>query len=137
MGFLFYLSDQSIYRCANTRLSFFYSNWSKIALQRCVSFCCTMKWISYMYTYVPSLLDHPPTHPHPTHLDRHRAPNWAPCAIQQVPTIYPFYTWKCIYVKSNLPVRPTLPCPPRVHMSVLYICVSIPVLQIGSSVPFF
>ena len=27
-----------------------------------------MKWINYMYTYIPSLLDLPFTHPHPTHL---------------------------------------------------------------------
>ena len=45
-------------------------------------FCCTMKWISYMYTYIPSLLDLSSTPlPHPTHLGCHRAPSWPPCAI--------------------------------------------------------
>ena len=37
--------------------SFF--NWSIIVLWGCVSVCCTMKWISYMYTYIPSLVGFP------------------------------------------------------------------------------
>ena len=60
-------------------LIFFY--WSIIALQCCFSFRCTMKWISCMYTYIPSLLGIPPPHPHPTHLGHHRAPSWASCAL--------------------------------------------------------
>ena len=39
---------------------FSFLNWS-IVLQCCDSFCCTMKWISYMYTYIPPLWD---PHPH-------------------------------------------------------------------------
>ena len=43
-----------------------------------------------------------------------------------------------MYANPNLPFYPTpLPAPLHVHMSFLYICVSIPALQIGSSVPFF
>ena len=97
-------------------IKFFFFNWGIVALQCCVSFCYTMNWISYMYTYIPSLLDLPPTPtPNPTHLGHHRAPSWAPCVIQQVPTSYLFYTWQCRYVNPNLSIHPTppslFPCP--------------------------
>ena len=42
-----------------------------------------------------------------------------------------------IYLNATFSVRPTFSLPRCVHKSVLYICVSIPSLQIGSSVPFF
>ena len=68
-----------------------------------------MKRTSCMYTYIPSLLDLPPTPLNPTHLGHHRAPSWAPYAIQQVPTRYPFYTWQWTYVNPNLPIHPPPP----------------------------
>ena len=49
----------------------------------------------------------------------HRAPNWAPCAIQQVPTSYLVSTWYCINVSAALSVQPTLPFPCCVHMPIL------------------
>ena len=39
----------------------------------------------------------PSSFPHPTPPGHHRAPSWAPCATQQFPASYAFYTWESIY----------------------------------------
>ena len=53
----------------------------------CVSFCCTTNE-SAINTHISPLswTSLPPTHCHLTPLGHHRAPGWAPYAIQQLPT---------------------------------------------------
>ena len=67
-----------------------------IALQYCVGFCHTATWISHRYTYVPSLLNLPPTS-HPSRLLQrcYRAPVRVPLAIQLIPIGYVerWYWW--------------------------------------------
>ena len=57
--------------------------------------------------------------------------------IQQLPTIYLFHTWWCVYFSATLSIHPPLSCPHCVHKFILYVCVSVNALQIGSSVAFF
>ena len=68
----------------------------------------------------------------PTNLGHHRAP----CDIQQLP-ISCFTHGMHISVNPNLPINLTLPFPSCVYRSILYVCVSIPALEIVSLVLFF
>ena len=64
---------------------------------------CATAWISY--TCVPTLMRLPPSTPsHPCRYQR--APGWAHCATQQLPTSCLFDTWKCLYGNATLSVHP-------------------------------
>ena len=51
--------------------------------------------------------------------------------------VHLFYIWKCIGFHATVSIHPTLSLPLCVHKSVLYVCVSIAALQIGSLAPYF
>ena len=54
--------------------------------------CFAMSWWSLPYNAnIYSLCLEPVSHP--TLLGHHRAPGWAPCVIQKIPTSYLFYIW--------------------------------------------
>ena len=76
--------------------------------------------------------------PHPISLCGYRALVWVPWVIQQIPSGYLFYIWQCMF-PCTFSIHPTLSFlpPHRVHKSVLYVCISIAVLQIGSSLQSF
>ena len=56
----------------------------------------------YKYTYIPSTFSLPPHPPHLTPLGHHRAPSWAPRAIQHLATSHLFYTCMCIQLLSHV-----------------------------------
>ena len=95
----------------------------------------TIRW----YTYISSLLNLPLT-PTPTPIQASGLPQRTKLRslyyIQQVPTSYLLYMWQCTYVNPSLPVQPT-PSLLLVSTHLFYTSVSIPGLQIGSSVPCF
>jgi len=96
--------------------------WGSIAFSEWIRYSHTFIYL-YIYTQ-PSLLNLPPAP-----LDRHRAPSWAPWAVQLSHRLS--HTRWCVYVDPSLPAQPP-PLPHHVPMSVDLSC-----LQLGSSVPFF
>ena len=89
------------------------------------------------YIYITSSLSLPPAHPHPIFVGHHRAAGWAPCITQQLLTSYLFHIWSSMYVDVTFSIHPTLSFPHCVHKSILYICITVPSLHIGSLIPFF
>ena len=102
-------------------------------------FCCITKWVSYIYIHIyPYLLPlASPSHPpYPTPLGGHKAPNWSTCAMWLLPTSYLQLVVYICPCHSLISSQLTLP-PPLVLKSILYVCVFIPVLPLGSSEFFF
>ena len=62
----------------------------------------------YVYTH-PLPLEPLPASCQPS--SHHRAPGWAPCVVQQLPTSYLFYTWQHTCVNATLSICSTLPFP--------------------------
>ena len=83
----------------------------------------------------------PPSHfpPFPTPLGCYRSLVWGPRVIQQTPIGCLFYIQCCVCVHAalSIPLNLSFLSPALVHKSVLYICISIAALEIGSSVPSF
>ena len=117
----------------------FIFNWPIIALHYCVGFCLMPTWISLKHTYVPSLLNLPPTS-RPSHPSRllqspgmsslsHRAnSHWLSISHAVV------YMFPCYSLRSS---HPLLTPPPPVSVSLFSMSVSslLP-CKIGSSGSF-
>ena len=85
-----------------------------------------------MYTYIPSF---PPHHSIPSH------PSIPPIQVSQSTELsslcYTADSHQLFYTgHMSIPISQFIPPYPQVHLSVLYVCISVPALQIGTPVPF-
>ena len=104
------------------------------ALQCCVGFCHTATRISHKYTYIPFLLNLPPT---PLHFSRlSQSTQLSSLCPQSNFSLAICFTHGNVCFNTTPLIRPRLSFPCCAHKSVLYVCISIPALQIGSSMPF-
>ena len=122
------------------KYSFFkkiYFNWKLITLQYCGGFCHTFTLISYGCTSVPPpdpsyhLPPYPIPQGHPSAPALSTLPHASNLDRQSISHMI-IYMFQCYSLKSSHPHLL-----PRVQKSVLYICVSVAVSHIGSSLPFF
>ena len=91
---------------------------------------------AYICPHITSLLSLPPTLPIPPLqvVTKHRADLPVLCCCFPL-AIY--FTFGSVYMSRLLSLHPSFPFPCCVLKSILYICIFIPALPLGSSVPFF
>ena len=111
-------------------LSFF--NWRIIALQGCVPAVQPCESAVYIHTHIYSLPLKPPSLPPPSPPSR-SSQSTELCSSFLPPFISHMVLRTCQCHSQFMPLF--FPC--WIHKSVLNICVSIPTLQIGSSIPLF
>ena len=112
----------------------FIFDWKIISLQYSVGFCHTSTGISHRYTYVLSLLNLPSSPPHPSRFLQ--SPSVSSLNHTANSHWLSIFTCGSVYVSVLLsPFVPHSPSSPLcVHYSVLYFCVCIAALQVGSLV---
>ena len=92
--------------------------------------------MNQLHVYVYPLLVGPPSHPPNPSINVATEPQAELLVLYRRFPLAMYFTHGSVHmsVLISLFIPPTSPC--DVHMSLLYACISIPALQIGSSVPF-
>ena len=84
--------------------------------------------VNWAYVYICPFPPEPPSHlPHPSKSSQHRAE--PPVLYGSIPLVI-YLTHGCVYISVLLSQLAPPLLPPLVHKPVLYICASIPALQI-------
>jgi len=129
-----FLCIKSVSHC-NFQLWFFFVkylfNWSNITLQCCVGCFHISMQINHSYIYWS--------------LSQHRIPSRSSqitrpgslCYTATSQQLSILHLMVCIYVKTTFSIHHNVSFHHCVHKSIFHICISIPSLQIGSSISYF
>ena len=117
---------------------FIYFSWRLIPLQYCGGLYHTSTWISDGCTWIPPILNLPPTSlPIPSLWVVPQHQLWVSCFMNQTYVGHLFHIWLYTCFNAIFSNCPTLTFSHMVQKSVLYICVSFAVLHGGLSLLSF